>query len=275
MLPILRTISVGGVLLAITILALALIPPGRSHIQFAAADAPARGALIDQREHPEWRQFLLLAALRRAEELDRLRTLPDASSLPEIPNVTPDDVLEVLPLAATETESKVAGLPLVHEDTESEDVTGATNVAPTTTMAIDIGEASSSELPVGPVEEKPPVARSPLVDIPANVLPASDPRGSTSPPVSKVSALATPEPEQVRPVIVIRKRSVRHRAKPQTPAAAQAQIEAPPPFNLIQAFFAALAGKTPSATEPAAGKTNSSKLGAKPRRQATTQLGAQ
>jgi hypothetical protein len=274
MLPILRTISVGGVLLAITILGLALIPPGRSHMQLSAADASARGALIDRREHPEWRQFLLLAALRRAEELGRLRALPDAADLPEIPDIVLEYGPVELPVAEPRPDSKIAGLPIAPEETGSEDVTGSTNVAPTATMPIDIGEASSSELPVGPVEEKPPVARSPLVDNPANDAHASDHQGSASVPLSKISALA--EPEQVRPVVVIRKRSVRHRAsKPRAPAPAQAQAEAPPPFNLIQAFFAALAGKTPSTTAPAAVKATNNPPRAKPKRQADIRVSAQ
>lgn len=275
MLPILRTISVGGVLLAITILSLALIPPGRPHMRFSAADAPARGPLIDQREHPEWRQFLLLAAVRRAEELDRLRTLPDAPDLPEIPNVALDYVPVEPSLAVPHTEPKVAGLPIVHDETGSEDVTGSTNVAPSATMPIDIGEASASELPVAPIEEKPPVARSPRVDMPANEAQASDPQGSASPSLDKVSALAMPE--QVRPVVVIRKRSVRNRAsKAQAPPPAQARIQMPPPFNLIQALFAALAGNPMPVTETQAVKPASgSQLRAKPKRQTAIRVGAQ
>jgi hypothetical protein len=275
MLPILRTISVGGVFLAIMILGLALIPPGRSHMQFSAADAPARGALIGQHEHPEWRQFLLLAAIRRAEELDRLRALPDAAGLPEIPIVALDSMPAERPPAKPPTESKVAGLPIAHNETGSEDITGSTNVEPGATIPIDIGEASSSELPVTPPEEKPPVARSPLVDVPTNDAQASDPQDTVSPAPSKVAALAMPE--QVRPVVVIRKRSVRNRAsKPQAAAPAPAQIEAPPPFNLIQALFAALAGKpmpaaAPTVTKPAAGN----QLRAKPKRQAAIRVGAQ
>jgi hypothetical protein len=153
-------------------------------------------------------------------------------------------------------------------------VTGSTNVTPGATIRIDIGEASSSELPVAPAEEKPPVARSPLVDIPANEAQASDPQGSASPPLSKVATLATPE--QVRPVVVIRKRSVRSRP-PKPHAAAPAQIEAPPPFNLIQAFFAALIGKTPRSAEQAAAAkpANSNQAHAKPKQRTVARVGAQ
>ncbi len=139
MLPILRTISVGGVLLAITILGLALIPPGRTHMQLSAADAPARGALIRQHEHPEWRQFLLLAAVRRAEELDRLRSLPDASDWPEIPDVALDTAPAEPPSVLPPLESKVAGLPVTDDETASEDVTGSANIAPSATMPAATG----------------------------------------------------------------------------------------------------------------------------------------
>jgi hypothetical protein len=273
MLPILRTISVGGVFLAITILGLALIPPGRTHMQLSAADAPARGALIRQHEHPEWRQFLLLAAVRRAEELDRLRLLPDASDWPEIPDVALDYVPAEPAPAGPPLEPKVAGLP-VDDETASEDVTGSTNITPSATMPIDIGEASSSELPVAPVEEKPPVARTPLVDMPASEAQASEPQGSVSPQASKISALETPE--QVRPVVVIRKHSVRKRsAKAHTAAPVQTQIQVPPPFNLIQALFAALAGKPMPVADAAAVKPASSgQSRAKPRQQPAIRVGA-
>ena len=128
MLPILRTISVGGVLLAITILALALSPPGGSHMQFTSVSAPARGALIDAGDHPEWRQLLILAALRRADELNRLRDLPDTPvRLPEIPQVAHDYV----PLETVQTVGKgtteTAGLPAIRTDAEPGDETGSIN----------------------------------------------------------------------------------------------------------------------------------------------------
>ena len=46
MLPILRILPVGGVLLAIMILVLALNPPGGSHPSLTPNVAPARGALM-------------------------------------------------------------------------------------------------------------------------------------------------------------------------------------------------------------------------------------
>ncbi len=142
MLPILRVIPVGGVLLAIAILLLALNPPGdpRGHLTGAG------GALIAREQHPEWPQFLLLAAARRAVELNRLRELPDTT------------VRSVPPPAPPQAEQPpaVAAVPASRNDADPEDVTG-TIPQPAASIPVDIGESSSAELPVIPHEEKPPV----------------------------------------------------------------------------------------------------------------------
>jgi hypothetical protein len=218
MLPILRLISVGGVLLAITILGLALIPPGRPHVQWAAGDVPARGALIDRRAHPEWRQFLILAALRRAGELDRLRVLPES----------PNALLNVAPGAvpaedrAPQAGAKFAGLPVAREEAGPDDDTGSINMAPSATIPIDIGETSSFELPVAPAEEKPPIAKSSAVGMTEN--------GAA---------------ENVTPVI-IHKRNVR-KGSTKPAKAAEAEVPLPPPFNILQAIFASLSGRQSAA----------------------------
>lgn len=246
MLPILRTISVGGVFLAITILGLALIPPGRSHLQFAADDQPARGALIDRSAHPEWRQFLIQAALKRADEIDRLRDLPDGRA----------DMGNGATTATAKAADKLAGLPVALDEADVEEQTGAINVAPSATIPIDIGATSSSELPVAPVEEMPPVVRSPVVSTTANDAARSDmPPGlaradANEPPLSKVSALSPPE--QAKPVVVIRKRNIWKPAAKTAAAAATTATSMPPPFSILQAIFASFsAGQNVAAKAPA------------------------
>jgi len=66
MLPILRILPVGGVFLAIMLLVLGLNPPAGPQARLTSIGAPVRGAMIDRKEHPEWPQFLMLAAIQRA-----------------------------------------------------------------------------------------------------------------------------------------------------------------------------------------------------------------
>jgi hypothetical protein len=144
MLPILRILPVGGVLLAIVILVLALSPPDGSRSSMTAAIAPARGALVDRDRHPEVRQFLILAALKRASELSRLRDLPDSP-------IRSDDPPEA---------AKIAGLPSERTDAEPEE-TAPVNETPSVSIPIEIGEPSSAELPVASPEEAPPAIKKP------------------------------------------------------------------------------------------------------------------
>ena len=139
MLPFFRIIPVGGVLLAVMIVVLALGPPGGSHAALTSAVMPARGALIRMNEHPEWRQFLILAAIRRADELGRLLELPDTP-------VRSD---------SAPTAGKVAGLPMSRNGSDPDDETGSIKEMPRLTIPLDIGETSSTELTVITPEEKP------------------------------------------------------------------------------------------------------------------------
>jgi hypothetical protein len=134
MLPILRIVPVGGVFLAILIVVLALEPPG------GRLATPARGVLIEATEHPQWRQFLMRAAVRRADELNRLRELPG------------------MPVRDA---GKIAALPTGRSDSDPDDETGAISEPPSATMPLEIGETSSTELPVTTREEKPPVLKVP------------------------------------------------------------------------------------------------------------------
>lgn len=211
MLPILRMISVGGVSLAIVILLLALSPPEDFRLHLARVAAPARGPLLELDHHPEWRHFLIQAALLRADELQRLRDLPDSpvktAPIPSEPTI-PETVLEPAiiesggtlpePAAAEPTAGPVAGLPA--ESSDPDNITGSIGgTADDTSIPIDIGAASSAELPVLPAEETPPVIRTPQRE---------KPRESRSPRMQR--------PRQARPA---------------------APPEAPPQFNLLQALL--------------------------------------
>lgn len=145
MLPILRILPVGGVLLALMLLVLALNPPAGTHMPLAPSVAAMRGAMMTRSEHPEWRQFLMLAAIQRAEELNRLRELPDSPARSEPAPAAP----------------KVAGLPRERSDSdpEADDQTGSIVQLPAATIPIEIGETSSFELPVAAPERQPPVTR--------------------------------------------------------------------------------------------------------------------
>jgi hypothetical protein len=149
MLPILRIIPVGGVFLAIMILVLALgAPDGSRSGKGPASGRPmisARGPLQQLDEHPEWRQFLMQAALRRAEELNHLRELVD----------------EPVSDKSQDESVNVAVLPVERSDAEPEDVTGSVNAAPAAILPMEIGETSSMELPSSTHEEKPAVVKTP------------------------------------------------------------------------------------------------------------------
>lgn len=137
MLPIFRILPVGGVLLAILILVLALSPPDGSRVPLSSPIGPARGALVDRDRHAEARQFLIHAALKRADELNRLRELPDT------------------PPRSADTQPKVAGLPGDRSEADPEE-TGSINEAPVTSIPIEIGELPTIESAPAPVRENPP-----------------------------------------------------------------------------------------------------------------------
>lgn len=237
MLPIFRIISVGGVSLAILILALALIPPGGTHLLLSSHDTGSRGAMIDKSQHPEWRQFMIQAALRRADELERLRSLPSAPlRLPEVATPTDDKAADA---AAPQPDEAVAGLQSGAQPPTSEDITGSIDDNPGATIPIDIGEASSTELPIGPSEEKPPVS---------GVLDSRVPEPEITPPFTApaVEMRETVLP-RVRPKIRVMQKRPRHK-KP-APQAAAPQV--PPPFNLLAAIFGSFSRAEATAPPPA------------------------
>ena len=143
----------GGVLLAIVLLALAFRAPDRSHSQLMPNVAlmwegqahvnRMSVAMIERGKYPEWRQFLILDAIQRANELNSLYELPDAPAR-----------TDTAPAAPT-----IAHLPADRsadpEDNNDEIVLSVQ--APTATVPVDIG-AFLSVQPVATQEENQPVA---------------------------------------------------------------------------------------------------------------------
>jgi hypothetical protein len=144
MLPILRIVPVGGVLLAILILVLALTPPDGARAPFAQRLVRERGPLLNRDEHPEWRQLLIRAALRRADEINRLRELPD----------TPTRIAIVAPAPKTASEAATAG-PSKPADDEA---LAHTQAEPTPTTVATIQPAAPALPPLPTPEPSPPVA---------------------------------------------------------------------------------------------------------------------
>jgi hypothetical protein len=153
---------VGSVLVVLALLAGFEAPVPAPRVGVAM---PAHGPLIDAATHPEWRQFYVQAAYRRAEELDRLRELPSA---PAVLSVEPPSSEAPPPAAA-------AGIPVVNlpaaadqpapapSDPAAGDVTGSIDAPSSGTMQVDIGEASSTELPLREQQTSPP-AQPPAIE---------------------------------------------------------------------------------------------------------------
>jgi len=140
MLPILRILPVGGLLLAILILVLALSPPDGSRAPLTSAMVPSRGALLDRERQAEVRQFLIHAALKRADELNRLRELPDS------------------PARSDNGQPTVASLPGDRSEADPEEP-ASINEAPVVSIPVEIGGPSSAELPVAAREESAPATK--------------------------------------------------------------------------------------------------------------------
>ena len=267
MLPLLRVLPVGSLLLTALVLVLAATPPRRPMLPHALA--PAWGPLIDAAEHPEWRQFYMQAAFKRADELGHLRELPDTPTrmpvvvAPEPPKTVPPEELVVAiapaapardnrdeapaisaeegapgqpstpaapapplatatvpdipepPLPLLSPPQQIAGLPGEPETAESDDITGALDSpVVTATIPVEIGETSSTELPV--------------------VLPPERP--VRVPPVRpKASSRAKPQPAAVRQSRS--KRPVRAAKRPAAPAVKKRAQPASAQANPFQSLF--------------------------------------
>src|SRR5262249_33478242 len=79
----------GCTLLAIIILALSFGTLDRPHSQSIPNVAQTRFAVTELGEHPEWRQFLILSADRRANELNTLREMLDIRGANDVASDTP------------------------------------------------------------------------------------------------------------------------------------------------------------------------------------------
>jgi hypothetical protein len=222
MLPILRLIPVGGVTLALVILMLALNAPGGSRPPLPRDMMPARGALIVGADHPEWPQVLIRAALRRADELKQLRQLPDDRAARE--RAAADKKSDNMP--------QVAGVPDNRSEAEPEGATATIVQSQDVVIPVDIGEASSTELPVSQDKEGPPGTKTPQRSKPAKESLRVAPEPAK--PADSVKITQAPDTPARKPARRIR------RAKP-APAAVD-----PAQFNLLAAFFASFNVEQPA-----------------------------
>jgi hypothetical protein len=226
MLPILRILPVGGVLLAIFILVLALSPPDGSRAPLNTTIAPARGALLVREHHPETRQFLIMAALKRADELNRLRELPDTPTrtapAPAEPVAVEPATTEPDATAPPVEEQKVAGLPTDRTEADPDPEEPAATETPNVIIPVESGEASAPELPVSPPETNSTVEK---------------PQQAKTPAKEHAKEQTKPQQREIR-------RRVVHR-----PRRARATASAPQrPFNLFEVLFGGQKYRYPAQT---------------------------
>ena len=246
MLPILRVLPIGGVLLAILILILALTPPEGRVPAVRDTALEARGPLIDRNEHPEWRQFIMQAAFRRADAVIGLLNLPSRPTrLPEIVvplpanpgiTITPADTERTAAGKASSAAApmQVASRPAATTDTQPE-------TPPAPAAAAD----PQPTAPPAPAAAEPPAAAT---DTPAIAALAPAPAPDNA-PVTTPAPLATPLPADV-PLPVSAKVPLPRSAKHKRP------VPLPPdtPDGLRQ--VAVLPGER-SAAEPAPAESGS------------------
>ena len=212
-LPILRTTLLGSVFVTLALLAgFALHEPARPHLIHVVA--PARGPLIEADEHPEWKQFLVQAAFRRADELERLRDLPASPMTIEAliePAVMEADNVEVTvdPEKADPPAVQIAAIAPERDPDVIEDITASIDEKPTGMLPVEIGASSSAELPLTDQEPLPQVRQPETLklDIQSAVSSDVDVR-----PAALVERLPERRPK-IEPTIE-RKRIVRVKKKP-------------------------------------------------------------
>jgi hypothetical protein len=190
----------------------ALHEPARPHLSHVVA--PARGPLIETNEHPEWKQFLVQAAFRRADELERLRDLPaspmiiEAAIEPAV--ITAENVEAALtPEKADAPAAQVAALAPERDPEVMEDITASIDEKPAGMMPVEIGASSSAELPLTEQEMLPQVRQPETLKL--------DDSQSVVPEAEVRLAIAVERPPESRPKIepkLERKRVVRVKKKP-------------------------------------------------------------
>jgi len=240
MLPNLRLMLAGAAALFLVMLAALSLavpaPQGTTPRVVTAAFGP-RGALISQDDHPEWRQFLVQAALRRADELEKLKQLPDRA--------------EAAPL-------RWASLPVEPQDHAPQDAADMLAEVPSATIPVEIGEASSTELPVTQMEEPAPPPAAPRAIDEDNESPSAPAVPEPSAPVAQSAEVrqAVPPPDSTgddRPALT--ETEVRlPQARPDTSAKPVKAVAAKPVKRVVKRKLRRVA-RNATAPAPAAPQT--------------------